>query len=330
MTKRQKIVRGLLLTFAIIIPLVVGALIFQYGYKRYKRGVLEYDYIYQYLRGKEAAKDETKANSTETQIEHYVHFFAEEYTKLPLQAEEVIHDGKSLFKFRVYSGIFTAAEDTDPGEGVKVEQFRRLEYLFFIYDVNYTNLMQVKAPGNPNVYYGVLPKLTITIKDEQNVDNKMTRPVDIITDYRYPETTITIVDQNILPKEDTDGKSMTTLNIKAARFALNPDKQNPDFLSNGLVSINFSEEGSEALHSFKLEDFVQNPEDYRKKVGTANGADNKIEKIGYAKTVIGKYLWWQTALAVILTGVVTVGFYISWTVPTQNDVASKKPKGKKK
>lgn len=295
--------KRIVLTIVILIPLIASALIGIYAYNRYKG-----DFFNEYMAGIE--------EDTKERMMGYLKYSTLRYEEEPLYQQNVMKDGERVFTLEIYritKNVVIDEEDKEIGE--------QLQYIFAIYNINYTRLIKVKGPDE-KLSAGAIPAIYLKIKDQNDTSKSKLLTVSSPEDYVF------IYDYNAAPEKDGYGNSIGKQFLKWVDFA--NEEFSEDVALDFILSDKPEDENDATYYkiitSVTLDDFKKELND-DEKATFKNGSEKDIIKAGYFVHVFKTRIWWQSLIAFVLVGFVSFSFYVVWNAEIEQ--SRKKGKGNK-
>lgn len=293
MKNNQKSLRKVIMLFIIVlIPLLAATFIGVYGYNRYQD-----DYFYNYMRETE--------EDTETKINSYLRYTNYLYEEEPYFTEDITKDGEHVLTFSIYRGT----QDNENDE---------LYYYFVLYNIDYEKIIEIEDPtGEKKLLYNNIPGIYLTIKSKDNAEDETTEMFGSISD------DMVIDDYESSPTKDSKGKELNSRFVKWIAFKADK-KYSEDIDIKLLVSRDINDENARksTIKEFELNNFENDYEDLDTDM-FVEGYDNDIAKAGYFGYVFKTKIWWQSLIAFILIGLISLSFYAVWTAE-ENQAKGKK------
>lgn len=311
----NKVVRRyIVLTIAILIPLLAAYLVGSYGYNSEKFGQKAWknEFSVEYL----TFEDEY---TTKDKIERYMEFGVNNqyhiYDLNPVYEKEIKSaDDKKLFDFLVYRVVYKLKIDD-------VEQ-DRLQYVFFYYNVQYQNirdLFDADESLRREINSANVPTFVSTITEilDDEVEEPNSRGITQI-----PEDSISIPDYDAdvdfksgkKADEDSDIKEGDSLVKVFIGFVpvrdVNVSKKYTIQI-NALINSILDDTGTSLTNEiaeFEIE-LEPNPEN----VDYSNYLKSHMQDLnnaGYFGWVFKNYLWWISLIAFAAVGLITGSFYL--------------------
>lgn len=287
------------LAIAIVLPLVVAAIVWGYGFKRYQTGGFADDYINMYI---------SKGETTADQLDLYTKYTSYKYRENKFTSEAISSLGK-IFDVDIWA---TLEEDKS-----------EISYVFYLYNINYTRLNELRGLGSV-VDASTFARIRMMVIPEEGDE--------VIPD----AITITVLDYEATPDKN-DG-----VPVAAKKMVLRINNFSP----NSYLKF-YYDDPSDVLDyrpddkTFKPGiDFAEYAEiqmgdfftETKSTLDVIDGINNDLMKAGYSKWVVGKYLWWQSLIALVVVAAITISFHIVWEYDNKKEAERKQRlgiKGKK-
>lgn len=281
----MKLGKAIRISIAVIIPLIVMVLIgvYSYGRQEYKNEFYPY-----YL---------SQADTPVEQFEQYVKFGSHYYSADPvISYEHKNSEDVTLFVLDVYRAITITAENEE-----------RISYEYILHTVNYELLSKIINPNIPATQ-----------------DRLINFKVGLIFPEQGPQTmtmgNLEIEDEDALPTQDFHGEEVTYY-IRHGRLSNLTTIPSEGKIRVYQGALNYNEDTNEVYPSDILEytEFVEfdytdlsfDIEEYDKE-DLSVGFANNIELAGYFGYVFKTKIWWQSLIAFVLVGFVTLSFVLVW------------------
>ena len=216
-----------------------------------------------------------------------------------------------------------------------------MTYYFAIYNVNFENVAKTLDPsGEHELLYTELPAFEVVINnvDEEN-ENKVTFEMTTTANVTGESNLTVIYDYGYSPEKDSKGNKLNAGNPTSMRYYVLEAKSLSSMDSNVNVNVNvlsnWEEDAAQQIEKaveFELTDFynnkaIQDSKEIQDSLDGFKKAYNEdIYAAGYNKYVIGRYLWWEVLLAVLIVEVVCGAFVLVWNAETLNEEKKSKKK----
>lgn len=314
------------LIVAIVITLLAGLLMFLYGINvRYTTDNAQmtiecFDKYYE------------KAETVDEKLEAYVKFNENEYNPVPVFTEDVKNsEGEVLCNIKMYQGILKDKRDTD-GDG-ELEENSYLQYLYFISNIQYDK---------------ILDYLGIAEKDKENTTITFsTRSLNVaaVTDEDYESADYLLYSSSTIALSK-ETNYLSVVDEKSNRYEENSEDEDyvDPYYQVGKIEITSTKassfklaviftpnvEDTEAEYSAKKEIFeISEPTTIDRLASTDGfeaGYNKDILNIGYRGYVIGRQIWWQVLITVVIAGIISFSFYFALTMDEEKGKKAKKNK----
>lgn len=317
------------LCLVVLIPLLAGLYIGIYFYGNY-----EDTYFDRYM---EKASDE----NTEDRLVSYLNYITEnvEYEEKGegyefYFSQDFSNEYGELFTLSIIraNSVLEEAYYNKKGDYLGVRDTYYMTYYLAIYNVNYDSLAKTLDPsGEHKLLYTELPKFEfeITNVDEDN-ESKVSQEMTTVANVTGEANLTTIFDYGYSPEKDSKGNKLNAGNPTSMRYYVLTGKELEKMDSKVNIKINVksnwdeeAEPQEELVATFTLDDlhnnkYVQDNKDAQEALKDFKKGYNKdIYAAGYTKYVIGRYLWWQVLLAVIIMEAVCGSFVLVWNSETE-------------
>lgn len=322
--KKGLISKIIKLCIVVLIPLLAGLYIGIYFY-----GVYEDTYFDRYM---EKASDE----NTEDRLVSYLDFITEkvEYDKKDAGYDFYVKKDFSNEQGELFTiSIVRASKVTEEAYYNKKNEYLGtrdtyyMTYYFAIYNVNYENVAKTLDPsGEHALLYTELPKFEIEITnvDEDN-ENTVEFDMTTVANVTGESNLTTIYDYGYSPEKDSKGNKLNAGNPTSMRYYVLEGTSLKDMDNNVNIIVNVNsnweedaEQQTEVAATFTLEDlynnkYVQDNKDVQEVVKGFKKAYNKdIYEAGYTGYVIGRYLWWEVLITLVIMELVCGSFVLVW------------------
>ena len=336
--KKGLISKIIKLCIVVLLPLLAGLYIGVYFY-----GVYEDTYFDYYM---EKASDE----NTEDRLVSYLDYITEkiEYTKENegysfYVNKDVSNEHGDLFTLSIIRAYNVVEEGyyNKKGDYLGVRDNYYMTYYFAIYNVNFENVAKTLDPsGEHELLYTELPAFEVVINnvDEEN-ENKVTFEMTTTANVTGESNLTVIYDYGYSPEKDSKGNKLNAGNPTSMRYYVLEAKSLSSMDSNVNVNVNvlsnWEEDAAQQIEKaveFELTDFynnkaIQDSKEIQDSLDGFKKAYNEdIYAAGYNKYVIGRYLWWEVLLAVLIVEVVCGAFVLVWNAETLNEEKKSKKK----
>lgn len=322
----------------VLIPLLAAVAVGTYAYGYYEDRFFDH-----YM---EKASDE----NTEDRLVSYLSFITErlDYTKEGNEykfyvKQKVSNEHGDLFTFSIIRGAEIVYGDYENKLGTVVGKRDNyyVTYYFAIYDVNYDALAKTLDPsGEHKLSYTELPKLYITLEDVNDEDKVLGFDLTTVAQITGESNLTVIYDYGYSPKKDASGKELNAGNPTSMRYYVLEGKSLKSFSSDIKITIdvksNYSGEDQaedEEVLALTKNDFyndkaIQDSKELKDlvKQGFEKVYNEDIYAAGYNKFVFGKYIWWESLLALVLVEVVCGSFVLVWNAEEEKEAAKKSKK----
>jgi hypothetical protein len=306
--------RYIVLAIVILIPLLGAYLIGTYGYnsEKFGQGAWKDEFTNDYL-------GFADVGTIDEQIDEYIKFGINSqyhlYDSEPIFSTQVKNAlQEDLFKIKIYRSIYKTMVDE-----VSVD---RVQYLYFIYDVQYLKLRTEFGGGDAlqrEIADADVPQLSINIYEVDEDDIVGTKDfvsqttstvlfdegadVDYVTgENQDPDSDVTITaDLNYVwtgfePAIDSEWSSKTKIEVVAEIDGVTDvDSENIKTTVFETILLNYECEPANVDTADFLESYQQTP-----------------ENMGYAKWAVSHYLWWICLITLVALGFITGSFYLVW------------------
>lgn len=323
--------KSLILFFVILIPLSVAYLIGHYGYtnNKFGQGTWKTEFRNEYLTFADKGTTEEKLSKW-IQFGLNNQYFS--YDPTPIYNETIKNEqNENLFKFEIYRALYKTT--------VSGEKVDRIQYLYFIYDVQYLKLRN-EFTGDQALLKEIekadVPKIRINlyevlendqIGDKDFVQMTATKLIyDIGADVDYLDGTVLeegessdkIPDVYIIsgfdPIPEINWSTKTKIEVVAH--------------VSGVTDAS-GEDISKTIFEHTLTNFETDPskldlDDY------LTAYQQNVDNVGYFKWVFWQYLWWICLIAFVSIGFITGSFYLVWLAEEQKAAQTKRYKKVKK
>jgi len=321
-----------------LLPLLAAVAVGSYAYGYYQDRFFDH-----YM---EKASDE----NTEDRLVSYLSFINEklEYTQEGENyqfyfKEKVSNEYGDLFTLAIIRGADIKYETYTNKIGTVVGKRDNyyITYYFAIYDVNYDLLAKTLDPsGEHELVYTELPKLSITLEDANNSDNVLEFETTTVAQVTGESNLTVIYDYGYAPEKDSKGNELNAGNPTSMRYYVllsnNLNKFSNDVELSVEVKSNYSGDDQapdEEVFSKTLNDLYSyetiNPTgskkdeytDFKNMVKKEFKAvyNEDIFEAGYTKFVFGKYIWWESLLALVLVEIVCGSFVLVWNAEEEKE-----------
>lgn len=223
-----------------------------------------------------------------------------------------------------------------------------MTYYFAIYNVNFENVAKTLDPsGEHKLLYTELPAFEVVINnqnegiEEEKLKNNNKATFEMTTTANVTgESNLTVIyDYGYSPEKDSKGNKLNAGNPTSMRYYVLEAKSLADMDSEVVINVNilsnWEEDAAQQIEKaveFELEDFynnktIQDSKEIQNSLDGFKKAYNEdIYAAGYNKYVIGRYLWWEVLLAVLIVEVVCGAFVLVWNAETLNEEKKSKKK----
>jgi hypothetical protein len=189
-------------------------------------------------------------------------------------------------------------EYTDPNHMFKLVVYGRLmqspsvtqyvDYVMYMYAIDFNELPEVIKP-KITLLYGVGESSTLTFNYETRFEDKEATPeTSAAANNKYMSFKITFA-----ATVDMAGSVDFTI-----------------FTGSDLS------EDYRLLHEDDITGIIHHPMTFNNSTLTVSGYNQNIETAGYLPYVLGKYIWWQALISLVLSGALSYLFYLVWQVDT--------------
>ena len=327
--KKGLISKIIKLCIVVLIPLLVGLYIGVYFYQNY-----EYKYFDYYM-------DQASDENTEDRLVSYLEYITAnvEYTKENDKyefyvREDVKNEHGDLFTLSIVRAYSVAEEAyyNKKGEYLGLRDTYYMTYYIAIYNVNYDTVVKTLDPsGEQKLLYTQLPKFKVEILNvdeynENKIDFEMTTTANVTA-----ESNLTVIyDYGYSPEKDSKGNKLNAGNPTSMRYyvleAKSLEQMDSEVKFQVTAISNFEEDADpieEAVATVELNDFynnktIQGSKEIQAKLEEFKTAYNEdIYAAGYTKYVVGRYLWWQVLLALLISEIVCGSFVLVWNSETE-------------
>ena len=289
------------LTIAIILPLIVAAIVWGYGFERYRTGEFADDFANIYI---------TKGKTTAEQLDNYTKYTSYKYKEEKFTSEVVSSLGK-IFDVDIW--------------GTLEEGKSEISYIFYLYNINYKRLNELRGLGDATVDEKTFARIRMMVIPEEG-------------DEVVPEAfSTTVLDYEANPDKEEDKAPFT---VKKMVFKINNFSPNSylkfyyddpgdvlDYRPDDKTfkpGIDYTPYGEVQMGDYFT--------DTKSTLEVVEGINNDIMKAGYSKWVAGKYLWWQSLIGLVVVASITISFHIVWEYDNKKEAERKQKigiKGKK-
>lgn len=316
----------------VLIPLIAGAVIGTYAYEYYQ--VTFFDYY----------MDKASDDNTEERLVSYLEYINEslEYTNENegysfYIKENISNEHGDLFTIAVIRGaeVKNEAYYNKKGTFIKMVDNYYVTYYFAIYNVNYENLAKTLDPTEEHkLVYTELPKLSIIIEDSTNDEKVIEVETTTVANVTGESNLTVIYDYGYAPKKDSNNKDLNSGNPTSMRYYVLDANGNLDNFSSSVninVELNSNWSGDDQAESEEIEivtkdDFynnktIQDSDDLKKMIDDdfKDVYNEDIFAAGYTKYVIGRYIWWEVLITIILVEIVCGSFVLVWNAEEEKE-----------
>ncbi|HKM29223.1 MAG TPA: hypothetical protein VJZ51_00515 [Bacilli bacterium] len=273
--------------------------------------------------------------TSEGRIKNYRQFENYYYDEAPLFLETIENEsGKAMFTLAIYRAYYYYQPSADD------EVKEKVKFEVFIYDVNYNLVKNYFTLDDRTVIdEAQMPKFSITFTPTNGKDpftvNLTTAGDVMIQDYNsVPEWT----DKTETKRNYVQSSIIrTTQTLELAKFSSDANiKVEAKIEITGTDSKPTTLLADKPLVERYLSDFESDIADldttnYLKGFREPSVVET-FKNAGYYQWLLGRYLWWQGLIAIVLVGFVTGTFYLVWTFeePKRKTITRSIKKKKKK
>lgn len=322
----------------VLIPLCAAVIVGTYAYGYYEDRFFDH-----YM---EKASDE----NTEDRLVSYLSFINEklDYSKEGSEynfyvKEKVSNEHGNLFTLSIIRGAEIVYGDYTNKLGTVVGKRDNyyVTYYFAIYDVNYDALAKTLDPtGEHKLLYTELPKLYITLQDANDEDIKLGFDLTTVAQVTGESNLTVIFDYGYSPEKDSNNKELNAGNPTSMRYYVLQGKELKSFSSDikVIVDVKSNYSGEDQAEDVEVFDITKNDFHNDKTIQDSQELKDLVKKdfetvynediyaAGYAKFVFGKYIWWESLLALVLVEVVCGSFVLVWNAEEEKEAAKKSKK----
>lgn len=305
---KRRIINFIIILFTIAIPLAIAAFVADYGLnKRYNPNSKHAetsvtDKIMSDLRANAFIELMKGAGFPRERIQKYVEYRSQKYNPDPIYEETVYNDkGEKLFNMVVYDGIWKRVED-------EKEYYDIVSPQIYLYDVQYGKI-KAEFMVDPDVIEDI-EDIELSVKFTAPFYNHNTDEVkDEERQYKFTDVAGVITDMD----SDLRTKQVQTCEFRAAlRFA---QAETLTIDINAKIIITDSNTPEIAFKTINLpintDASTRNMEDFED--GMSSSFDAMISE-QYKGIVFKKYVWWQSLIALVVSGAVIVPFGLTFLI----------------
>jgi len=268
------------LATAIIIPLVVGAIIWGYGFQRYRTGDFINAYADMYI---------SQGETTVEKLDIYTEYTSYKYKEEKFTTEVNSSLGK-IFDVDVWA---TLEEDSN-----------EIDYVFYLYNINYTRLNELRGLGT-TVDESTFARIRMMVIPEEG-------------DEVIPEAiTMFVLDYDALPDKDDQDVPVTVKKMVFKTNNFSPDTYLKFYYDNPSDPLDYRPDDQTFKPGLDHTDYavVQMGDFFtetKSTVEVVDGINNDLMNAGYSNWVVSKYLWWQALIGFVVVFGITLSFHIVW------------------
>ncbi|MGD9886525.1 MAG: hypothetical protein AB7T03_01015 [Bacilli bacterium] len=328
---RKHFSRYIILLIVILLPLLAAYLVGSYGYHsdKFGQGGWKTEFTNDYLKFADKG-------TTEEQIDEFLKFgintqyFSFDATPIyTVQAQN--NNGDALFKIKIFRSLYITT--------VSNEKVNRVQYLYFIYDIQYLQLRE-EFGGDSALQREIadadVPVLSVNVYEVNTDDTLGTKDavakVESKLIYDQGADVDYVNGENQDPNEDP-----ITANLNYIYVGFDP-AIDTDWSTKTKIEIVASVEGvtdneGEDIKTTVFEEVLTNYECDPEAVDDSNfvaSYQQKPENMGYASWMFWHYLWWIGLITFVAFGFITGSFYVVYLSEEQKWQQSKNSKKVKK
>ncbi|MDD4000060.1 MAG: hypothetical protein PHX62_04105 [Bacilli bacterium] len=307
----RQIKKYIVLSIAILIPLLATYLIGAYGYNsdKFGQGAWKDEFKDEYL----TFGDE---DTTIDKIEKYLNYGTNNqyylYNEIPIFRQMIKANDVDLFRLDIYKAIY---KTTITNEDDSTSEVDRVQYLFFIYDVQYQNIRdQIPADSTlrKEINESNVPSFSIKMTEIIATEEEDEEVTPKSKDLKISELTL-ILDEgadfdNISGEILEADEESISRRLAVVLGSVNMDDLNWSTSSKVEITAKVAAtdaEVSEVLATLEL--------DLSAETGDISGYQESnqqtLEKVGYFKWVFKNYLWWIGLITLVASSLITFSFY---------------------
>lgn len=325
----KSVQKYVILLFSILIPLTAAFLVGLYGYKsdKYGQGAWLEEFQSDFL------SFEENTYTTSDKIAKYTKFGINsqyyEYDASPVISETVRNNsGENLFQFDVYRAVYK----TKTKEGV---EFDRLQYLFFIYNVQYLKIKDL-FEGDQSLKNQIekanVPTLSINLYQDISKGNPMKVVLtesEYIPDY---EADVDFISGKTASENETPGENDKLVYVVSGFSPIELSwKDTVDIEVVATFKGITDDEGNKLSQTIMTRetDVLTVTLDDVSDTNWEPAFHQNLKNQGYFGWVVAHKLWWICLIAFVLIGIITGSFYLVYKAELEQQEISNSRKGKR-
>ncbi len=315
----------------VIIPLTAGTL---WGVSAHKDEKYVNRYFDEYM-------EKGSEENTEDRLVYYLTYLSDklEYKKTNdgyefYHTEKFSNEYGELFTFSIIR-TYTVQEEAYYNKKGTLLGYRdayNFTYYFAVYNINYETLAKTLDPsGSHPLLSNELPKINFKITNVNEENEEKLEFESTTTSSQQNESLLTtIFDYGYSPENDSKGNDLNVDNPTHMRYyalsGANLKEMDPEVKIEIITKSSWaedSEQTTEVVATVTKEDLYDNTDvtenkDLQSQFKEFEQGYKRDEfAAGYTKHAIGRYIWWQVLLVVVIVEIICGSFVLVWSTETE-------------